>query len=197
MRERRWPWVVLAAFAVAALMAGGIVGFILGFVAALLVVDHLWPVTGMMLSDAQTAYARQARRRRLDELSRRVRRRPAHEGRLEHLPPEREAGCERRALGTHSIPLDSIVGTTERDKATAFDDCFRPPAWSRGRWQAMWVARSRGMELAPISVYRVGDRHFVRDGHHRVSVARALEESTIDAEVVELRLLAAGHERER
>ena len=27
--------------------------------------------------------------------------------------------------------------------------------------------------MPPISVYRVGDLHFVRDGHHRVSVARA------------------------
>ena len=51
----------------------------------------------------------------------------------------------------------------------------------------MWIARSRGISLPPISVYRVGDRHYVRDGHHRVSVARALGESTIEAEVVQLR----------
>jgi hypothetical protein len=35
--------------------------------------------------------------------------------------------------------------------------------------------------MPPISVYRVGDLHFVRDGHHRVSVARALGAATIDA----------------
>jgi nucleoside-triphosphatase THEP1 len=35
-------------------------------------------------------------------------------------------------------------------------------------------------------LYRVDDQHYVRDGHHRVSVARALGESTIDAEVVQL-----------
>ena len=35
-------------------------------------------------------------------------------------------------------------------------------------------------------LYRVEDQHYIRDGHHRVSVARALGESTIDAEVVQL-----------
>ena len=35
--------------------------------------------------------------------------------------------------------------------------------------------------MPPISVYRVGDMHFVRDGHHRVSVARALGLRVIDA----------------
>jgi hypothetical protein len=40
--------------------------------------------------------------------------------------------------------------------------------------------------MPPISVYRVGGLHFVRDGHHRVSVARALGQSTIDAHVTEV-----------
>ncbi len=48
------------------------------------------------------------------------------------------------------------------------------------------MARSRGTELPPISVYRVGEQHFVRDGHHRVSVAHALGESLIEADVVVL-----------
>jgi hypothetical protein len=50
----------------------------------------------------------------------------------------------------------------------------------------MCRAFQRGTPLPPISVYRVGDRHFVRDGHHRVSVACALETLEIEAEVVEL-----------
>ena len=40
--------------------------------------------------------------------------------------------------------------------------------------------------MPPISVYRVGELHFVRDGHHRVSVARALGRDTIDAYVTEV-----------
>ena len=50
----------------------------------------------------------------------------------------------------------------------------------------MCHAAQHGTELPPISVYRVGEAHFVRDGHHRVSVARALGAIAIDAHVVEL-----------
>ena len=51
----------------------------------------------------------------------------------------------------------------------------------------MCLAAQRGTALPPISVYRVDDRHFVRDGHHRVSVMRALGVLEVDAEVTELR----------
>jgi len=184
---RGWPSLLLAAFALAAFVFGGVAGFLLGFAAVLLIIDRTWPVTGLLMSDAQRAGARVARERRLAALGRRLKRRPALEGQLLHLPDRLEAGAERRRFGVQAIALDSIVGTTERDKARAFDRCFRPPAWSQGRWQLLWIARCRGTPLPPISVYRVDDRHYVRDGHHRVSVARALGESTIDAEVVELR----------
>jgi len=40
--------------------------------------------------------------------------------------------------------------------------------------------------MPPISVYRIGEVHFVRDGHHRVSVSRALGRDTIEAYVVEV-----------
>ena len=186
-RRRLWPWVVLATLGVLALTTDGIVGFALGFIAALLLVDRAWPVTGVLFNDAQRAYARLARERRFAAIGRRLKRRPADEGQLPYLPDELEAGAPRRTFAAQTIALESIVGTTEPDKARAFDRCFRPPQWSRGRWQLLWIARSRGTSLPPISVYRVGDRHYVRDGHHRVSVARALGESTIEAEVVQLR----------
>ena len=186
-RRRLWPWMVLATLAAAALVADGIAGFLLGFIAALLLVDRVWPITGVLFNDAQHASARLARERRWAAAGRRLKRRPAQEGQLPCLPDELEAGAERRTFAVQAIALDAIVGTTEPDKARAFDRCFRPPEWGRGRWELMWIARSRGISLPPISVYRVGDRHYVRDGHHRVSVARALGESTIEAEVVQLR----------
>ena len=186
-RARVWPSLLLAAFALAALVFGGVVGFLLGFAALLVIIDRTWPITGLLMTDAQHASARLARQRRLAALARRLKRRPADEGQLLHLPDQLEAGAQRRAIGVQAIALDSIVGTTEPDKARAFDRCFRPPAWSQGRWQLLWIARCRGTPLPPISVYRVDDQHYVRDGHHRVSVARALGESTIDAEVVQLR----------
>src|SRR5918912_595858 len=47
-------------------------------------------------------------------------------------------------------------------------------------------AQRRGQDMPPISVYRIGDLHFVRDGHHRVSVARAQGRTHIDAYVTEV-----------
>jgi hypothetical protein len=91
-----------------------------------------------------------------------------------------------------AIAIDSISGTSDRHKAEAFDRSFRPPAWSRRRWAQMYHAAARGVELPPISVYRVGEEHFVRDGHHRVSVARALGAEAIEASVVELVSPAGG-----
>jgi hypothetical protein len=44
----------------------------------------------------------------------------------------------------------------------------------------------RGEPLPPVDVIRVGEIYFVRDGHHRISVARALERTEIDAYVTEV-----------
>ena len=89
-------------------------------------------------------------------------------------------------LGLQSIPLDSIVGTVDRTKE--FDRAFRPTSPRlRARWQRIAEAQRRGESFPPISVYRIGELHFVRDGHHRVSVARALGRTDIDAYVVEVR----------
>src|SRR6188472_3320779 len=105
------------------------------------------------------------------------------------------AGAEQRALGVRAVELETIVGSTEPDKVRAFDARFRPPAWTAGRWQGIWLARRRGAALPPIEVFRLGGDHYVRDGHHRVSVARALGETSIDADVVELRPLGAAADR--
>ena len=40
--------------------------------------------------------------------------------------------------------------------------------------------------MPPIDVYRIGDMHFVQDGHHRVSIAMATGQTTIDAYVTEV-----------
>lgn len=49
----------------------------------------------------------------------------------------------------------------------------------RRRWESVAAARRRGVELPPIDVYRIGELHFVQDGHHRVSVARALDDTMV------------------
>ena len=81
------------------------------------------------------------------------------------------------------IPLEAISGTLEPSRATLFDRCFRPAGGARRRWQRLWLAEHSGAVLPPISVVPVGDAYAVRDGHHRVSVARARGALTIDATV--------------
>ena len=89
-------------------------------------------------------------------------------------------------IGEQVIPLDSIVGTVDRRRGE-FDRDFRPSPGTRGRWERIAEARKRGEAMPPIDVYRIGDLHFVRDGHHRVSVARALKEKDINARVTDVR----------
>ncbi len=56
----------------------------------------------------------------------------------------------------------------------------------RGRWERIAEARRRGEAMPPIDVFRLGELHFVQDGHHRVSVARALGDTDIDAHVIDV-----------
>jgi hypothetical protein len=100
----------------------------------------------------------------------------------------------RHDVGEQVIALDSIVGTVDRRRGE-FDRDFRPAPAQRGRWERIAEARKRGEEMPAIEVYRIGDLHFVRDGHHRVSVARALRDKDINARVTEVRTkLGAGRE---
>ena len=143
--------------------------------------------TGNLLIDAESAFARQRRRRRFDRAVGWLRGRPASvrltslDDALGMKPPPL-----RRIAGLEAISLCSIVGTAEPAKARVFDGRFRVPETSRRRWEALWLAQRRGAAVPPISVFRVGDSHYVDDGHHRVSVAKALGMAAIDAEVTEL-----------
>jgi hypothetical protein len=80
----------------------------------------------------------------------------------------------RSGPGVREIPLDAIKGTTESNRAAQFDQDFRPAKVTRRRWQSVWLAFHRGATLPPISVVQFGDAYAIRDGHHRVSVAKAL-----------------------
>jgi hypothetical protein len=171
--RRLRPLAFPALLAVGGVVLGGVPGFLLVFTAAVLAADRALDFGGTRLLGAGDAFRRASRRRA---------------GTLSYLADDTgwAATSARRRLGVQTIAIDSIAGTSDRHKAAAFDRDFRPPDWSRGRWTQMYHAAQRGTEMPPISVYRVGDRHFVRDGHHRVSVARALGAAAIEAHVVEL-----------
>jgi hypothetical protein len=146
--------------------------------------------TGFPTSDAQVDYSRARRRQVLSRLGRRLRGQP---GDVDLILPfdevvEALGRVGEASVGLESIPLDSIVGTVGRSRD--FDRAFRPMSGrTRTRWERIATAQRRGEDMPPISVYRVGEMHFVRDGHHRVSVARALDLTHIDAYVTEVRTL--------
>ena len=85
--------------------------------------------------------------------------------------------------GVREIPLSEITGTLEPNRAEHFDPAFRPAARARERWLRVWIAEARGAVLPPISLVPAGDGYAIRDGHHRVSVARSRGAVSIDAVV--------------
>ena len=88
-------------------------------------------------------------------------------------------------LGLQTIQLDTVVGTAGSRRE--FDRRFRPTSGRvRERWERLDLAQRRGAAIPPIEVYRVGGLHFVKDGHHRVSVAVAAGRKTIDGYVTEV-----------
>jgi hypothetical protein len=151
--------------------------------------------TGLPSADAQFDFGRARRRRMLSRLSARLRREPGDVNVI--LPFEEVVAAlgrrgERR-LGLQTIDLDSIVGTVDRQRE--FDRRFRPTSGRvRPRWERINVAQRRGDPMPPIDVYRIGELHFVKDGHHRVSVARALGHRDINAYVTEV-LTQVGADR--
>jgi len=130
--------------------------------------------------DAERAFAGAARARRRAALMALAHRRPACRLAVfdERALPPADASPRR---GVREIPLDAIGATLEPNRAEQFDCGFRPTPLVRGRWQRVWLAEQRGVVLPPISVVPVGDGYAVRDGHHRISVARARGALTIDA----------------
>jgi hypothetical protein len=151
--------------------------------------------TGLPSADAQFDFGRARRRRTLSRLAARLRGEP---GDVNVILPFDEvvAALGRRGerrLGLQTVLLDSIVGTVDRQRE--FDRRFRPTSGRvRPRWERINVAQRRGDAMPPIDVYRIGDLHFVKDGHHRVSVARALGYKDINAYVTEV-LTEVGADR--
>ncbi len=87
--------------------------------------------------------------------------------------------------GMQTIPVKNIIGSENRYHD--FSSAFAPKNNTlKTRWENIDRARLDDIPLPPISVYKIGEWYFVRDGNHRVSVARMNGQEFIDAEVVEL-----------
>ena len=98
----------------------------------------------------------------------------------------RLGGTTSTRRGLQDIPLDSIVGSVGR--SSDFTRSFLPRrAQDEDRWARVEAAMLRPAGVPPIDVYQIGDAYFVLDGNHRVSVARQLGATHIQANVTEVR----------
>ena len=88
--------------------------------------------------------------------------------------------------GLRLVEVERIVGSVGRYRE--FDSSFLPRRASvKTRWKHIDRAFHRAEGLPPVSLYEIGGLYYVRDGNHRVSVARFHGVREIEAEVVQVR----------
>ena len=152
--------------------------------------------TGNPAADAADDFNRARRQHVVGRLAARLRRAPADVDVILPFDEVVVALGQRglRDLGLRMVDLDTVVGTVERTRD--FDRQFRPTTnRPRQRFERLAASIRRGEPIDPIDLYRVGEAHFVRDGHHRVAVARAMRIPSLEAHVVEVQTAAgAGHD---
>lgn len=94
-----------------------------------------------------------------------------------------QTNISRRKIGTVVVPLSKIVGSEGRSED--FDKEFNPLKYhNRERWINIATARQIGIALPAVELVRNGDEYYVRDGHHRISVAKVMGQVEIDARIV-------------
>jgi len=111
-------------------------------------------------------------------------------GRRTELLRFEEVRRQLRAQGRHDagarpVLLDAIVGSVGRYRD--FDTAFLPlQTQTKRRWLSIDRAHYDDLALPPVELYRLGEVYFVKDGNHRVSVARERGQVYVDAVVIEL-----------
>jgi hypothetical protein len=100
---------------------------------------------------------------------------------LEQIIKEKDIQ-QRSYRGLRSVPIRLILGSEGRTED--FDQEFNPlKKHNRQRWMNIAAARYNGKSLPAVDLIQIGDIYVVRDGHHRISVAKSLGEEYIDAKV--------------
>ncbi|MCL2758903.1 MAG: transcriptional regulator [Treponema sp.] len=88
-------------------------------------------------------------------------------------------------MGNRTVPINMVAGSEGRYHD--FNKYFLPRREHlRQRWQKVDEAHIKDIILPPILLYEIGGVYFVRDGNHRVSVAKTQGVEFIDAEVISL-----------
>jgi hypothetical protein len=98
---------------------------------------------------------------------------------------QRLHGGAQRYSGLREVPLASIVGSVGRYRD--FDRAYLPrEGRNKGRWLNIDRTYYESVALPAIELYKLGETYFVKDGNHRVSVAREQGQEFIDAYVIEV-----------
>jgi hypothetical protein len=131
-------------------------------------------------------FERARRRAFVARVMARLRRDPRESGIVAFDEVRRAARADNRFYrGSKIVEVSKIVGSVGRHKE--FDGRFMPTKASAFKWKRVDRAFRRGVDLPPVSLYQIGDKYFVHDGNHRVSVARYHGVEWMDAEVTEFR----------
>jgi hypothetical protein len=86
--------------------------------------------------------------------------------------------------GSQTVALHQIRGSASTGRERDFDPDFYPlQEYDRQRWKSVAAVWQSGQSLPPVELIQVGQTYYVQDGHHRISVARALGQVYIDAVV--------------
>jgi hypothetical protein len=94
------------------------------------------------------------------------------------------AVTEHHHAKRQSVPIGQIRGSSSHSRCYDFDADFRPlNPHNQARWLRLAAARGRGVKFPPVALIKVEETYFVKDGHHRISLARALGEREIEADV--------------
>jgi hypothetical protein len=126
-------------------------------------------------------YDRAYWRGKLYRLLARVMRRPHRLLDLAQVDTQARNG-RRHYAGTQTVPLAAIRGSESR--GADFDARFHPlRPHDRNRWLSVATAWHQGLDLSPVELIQMGAQYFVRDGHHRISIAAALGVREIEANV--------------
>ena len=119
---------------------------------------------------------------RLSQFWSKISRRPNSLLDLNEVTSEKELNG-RHYAGIQAVGINQIRGSEGR--TGDFDANFKPlTEKTRDRWLSIARAQLGGTPLPAVELIKVGEEYFVRDGHHRISVAQALGQETIDAQVL-------------
>jgi hypothetical protein len=88
----------------------------------------------------------------------------------------------RHYAGIRTVSIEKIQGSEGRSRE--FDRHFHPlQSHTKERWLNLAVAQQQGRVLPAVELIRIGEIYFVRDGHHRISVAQTMGQEQIEATV--------------